>query len=121
MTRLAKSLRGYGLWRRSGPDEALAILGDPNQMGTNGNDWWWLGQLYQELGRFRNAERVYRTHSILIHPLVHRELGGVYEALDKYDKAREAYEYFVEYWNEADPELQPMVEEARQAIARLTQ
>ena len=58
-------------------------------------------------------------HLNLIHPLVHRELGGVYEALEEYDKAREAYEYFVEYWNEADPELQPMVEEARQAITRL--
>ena len=51
--------------------------------------------------------------------LVQRELGGVYEALEEYDKAREAYEYFVEYWNEADAELQYMVEEARQAIIRL--
>ncbi len=44
----------------------------------------------------------------------------VYEVLDEYGKALEAYEYFVEYWNDADPELQPMVEEARQAIIRLT-
>ena len=31
----------------------------------------------------------------------------------------EAYEYFVDYWQDADPELQPMVEETRQAILRL--
>ena len=120
-TRDAKSLRGYGLWRRGDPEAALAILGDPNQLDGDFTDWWWPGQLYQELGRFRDAERVYRTHLNLIHPLVHRELGGVYEALQEYDKAREAYEYFVEYWNEADPELQPTVEEARQAIIRLQQ
>ena len=36
-----------------------------------------------------------------------------------YDKAREVYEYYVEYWQDADPELQPMVEETRQAILRL--
>lgn len=28
-------------------------------------------------------------------------------------------EYFAEYWQDADPELQPMVEETRQAILRL--
>ncbi len=119
-TRDAKSLRGYGLWRRSGPEAAVSLLGDPNQVGNDFTDLWWPGQLYQELGRFRDAERVYRTYwKISSHPLVHRELGGVYEALEEYDKAREAYEYFVEYWNDADPELQPMVEEARQAITRL--
>ena len=119
-TRRAKNLRGYGLWRRSGPEAALSILGDPNNIGNAWANWWWLGQLYQELGRFRDAERVYRTYwPASIDPLVQRELGGVYEALEEYEKAREAYEYFVEYWNDADPELQPMVEEARQAITRL--
>jgi hypothetical protein len=35
------------------------------------------------------------------------------------EKARDAYLYFVESWANADPELQPMVEEAKQAIVRL--
>jgi len=48
-----------------------------------------------------------------------RELGKIYEQLEEHDKALESYEYFVEYWNDADPELQPIVEEARQAIIRL--
>jgi tetratricopeptide (TPR) repeat protein len=83
----------------------------------------WLGQLYQELGRFRDAERIYRSYSsfgaLSTDPLSRRQLGSVYEALEEYDKARESYEYFVHYWQDADPELQPMVEEARQAIIRL--
>jgi regulator of sirC expression with transglutaminase-like and TPR domain len=52
-------------------------------------------------------------------PLSQRQLGKIYEQLEEYDKALESYEYFVEYWQDADPELQPMVEEARQAIIRL--
>jgi tetratricopeptide (TPR) repeat protein len=117
-TRWARQVRGYGLWKTSGPEAALPLLGDPNNIvGVLG--WWWLGQLYQELGRFRDAERVYRTYYFRAYPLGHRELGKVYEALEEWDKALEAYEFFVEYWNDADPELQPMVEEARQAIIRL--
>jgi tetratricopeptide (TPR) repeat protein len=118
-------VRGYGLWKRRGPEAALPFLGDPNQRGADWLSWWWLGHLYQELGRFREAERVYQTFRyppdgpISIDPLAHRELGKVYEALGEYDKAREAYEYFLEYWRDADSEVQPMVEEARQAIIRL--
>jgi serine/threonine-protein kinase len=116
------ALRGYGLWKKGDPEAAAAILGDPSYH----NFWWELGQIYQELGRFRDAERIYLNYNfppenpVSIHPLAQRELGKVYEALGEYDKAREAYEYFVEYWADADPELQPMVEEAREAVARLT-
>jgi hypothetical protein len=34
-------------------------------------------------------------------------------------KARDAYLYFVQAWSDADPELQPMVEQAKESIARL--
>jgi len=46
-------------------------------------------------------------------------VGKIQEELGEYDQARESYEYFVEAWKHADPELQPMVEEARQAMIRL--
>ncbi len=120
-SRRVSQLRGYGLWKRGDPEAAVAVLEDPNLY-----DGWVLGQIYQELGRFRDAERVYRNYKwpgdfpVSIRPLQERELGKVYEALGEYDKAREAYEYFVVYWRDADPELQSMVEEAREAIARLT-
>ena len=86
-------------------------------------DW----QTYQKLGRSREAEQTYRTFRYprarymptSIHPLTYRELGNVYEVLGEYDKARDAYEYFVEYWQDTDREVQPMVDEAGQAIIRL--
>jgi DNA-binding SARP family transcriptional activator/TolB-like protein len=120
-----RALEGYGLWQRGQPTDALPMLEDPHAVGL---PWAvvrpWLGQLYQELGRLRDAERVYRSfiaadYRPLTEPLSQRQLGEIYEQLEEYDKALESYEYFVEYWQDADPELQPMVEEARQAIIRL--
>ena len=46
-------------------------------------------------------------------------LGQAYEELGETDKARTAYASFVDMWGDADPELQPMVEEARSALRRL--
>ncbi|MCK5439765.1 MAG: tetratricopeptide repeat protein [Gemmatimonadetes bacterium] len=118
----ARALTGYGLWRQGRSAAALPLLEDPLAL----NLWlvrWWLGQLYVELNRFRDAEWVYRSYSYLnalsIEPLAQNQLGKIYEALGEYDKARESYEYFVEYWRDADPELQPIVEEARRALALL--
>jgi tetratricopeptide (TPR) repeat protein len=121
----AQALEGYALWRRGQPTAALALL---DLSGTKMVPVvrLWLGQLYQELGRLQDAERVYRSFSdgsaqarLSTEPLAQRELGKIYEQLEEYEKAVESYEYFVEYWRDADPELQPMVEEARQAIIRL--
>jgi tetratricopeptide (TPR) repeat protein len=121
-----RALEGYALWQQGQPKAALPMLEDRHAL----NPWRvvrpWLGQLYLELGHLRDAERVYRSHtyygrggSLWTEPLSQRQLGKIYEQLEEYDKARESYEYFVEYWQDADPELQPMVEEARQAIIRL--
>ncbi|MEN8144231.1 MAG: tetratricopeptide repeat protein [Gemmatimonadota bacterium] len=124
-TREAEALKAYGLLVRDGPEANLRLVDDAAILAPLWQAHWWLrGRIFIELGRYRDAERVYQTHShnrpSAEHPLAHRALGEVYEALGEYDKAREAYEYFVEYWRDADPELQPMVEEARGAIARLT-
>ena len=122
LTGRAGALEGYALWRRGQPAAAVTRLEDPKSSRMELSQWW-LGQLYQELGRFRDAERVYRSYgrisTLSIEPLSQRQLGKIYEQLEEYDKARESYEYFVEYWKNADPELQPIVEEARQAIIRL--
>jgi tetratricopeptide (TPR) repeat protein len=123
--RRANALEGYALWRRGQSAAALALL-DLSGTRTIPIAQLWLGQLYQELGRLQDAERVYQSFSdgsaqarLSTEPLAQRELGKIYEQLEEYDKALESYEYFVEYWQNADPELQPMVEEARQAIIRL--
>ena len=36
------------------------------------------------------------------------------------EKAREHYRVFVEWWKDSDPELRPMLEEGRAALARLS-
>jgi hypothetical protein len=43
----------------------------------------------------------------------------LYEQLGEPDKARAAYAEFIERWKNADPRLQPMVDTARAALARL--
>jgi tetratricopeptide (TPR) repeat protein len=47
-------------------------------------------------------------------------LGELYEGRGDRDKALHHYERFVEFWRNADPELQPKVSEARERIAALS-
>jgi serine/threonine-protein kinase len=48
------------------------------------------------------------------------ELGRVAERLGEREKAIESYRLVTEAWRRPDPELQPLVAEARQALGRLT-
>jgi tetratricopeptide (TPR) repeat protein len=55
-------------------------------------------------------------------PGVHKRLGELYEAKGDRAKAASHYARFIEYWKNADPDLQPMVAEARarlQALSRV--
>jgi len=49
----------------------------------------------------------------------YRRLGELYEAKGNRSKAAESYGRFVDLWKDADPELQPLVREAKQRMARL--
>jgi hypothetical protein len=40
--------------------------------------------------------------------------------MEEPEKAREFYESFLTAWRDADPELEPMVVQTRQAVAGLT-
>ena len=42
------------------------------------------------------------------------------ERLGEQEKAREDYQFVVDLWRKADPELQPYVSEAKDALVRLT-
>jgi eukaryotic-like serine/threonine-protein kinase len=53
-------------------------------------------------------------------PLTYLALGRTYEAAGKSDSAAIAYGRFLRLWDQADPELQGRVTEAREALARLT-
>jgi hypothetical protein len=52
-------------------------------------------------------------------PTVYRRLGELYEHRGEHDRAAEFYGNFIDLWTDADPELQPQVEEVKQRLARL--
>lgn len=52
-------------------------------------------------------------------PVVYRRLGELYEQRGDTDNAVNWYNEFVDLWKDADPELQPQVEDVRERIARL--
>ncbi|TFG87783.1 MAG: hypothetical protein E4H17_03150 [Gemmatimonadales bacterium] len=80
-----------------------------------------VGRLLLDAGRLVDAERYFLSvypESWYYVPAQY-QLGRVYEALGEREKAREHYRIFVEWWNDADPELQPWVEEGRVGLARV--
>jgi len=52
-------------------------------------------------------------------PLSNLYLGEAYEGLGELEEARDAYRYFLTWWSDADPELQPMVDRAVEGLARI--
>jgi hypothetical protein len=120
------ALDGLLAWQRG--DRALAerFLEEARTQATGHGPRWglndmirlWLGELLLEDGRPHEAEKY--LASLWFDPLAYRELGKLYVEVEEPEKAREAYEGFVTAWKDADPELRPMVIEARQALAGLT-
>lgn len=47
------------------------------------------------------------------------DLGQIYTEMGEAERARDAYAEFIERWRNADPELQPWVENARAALIDL--
>ena len=84
---------------------------------------WSVGQLALELDQPEEAERVYRRiatgTAFSDGPLAYLYLGRLYERTGRPAEARKAYDSFAAAWRRADPELQPLVREARLAVARL--
>jgi tetratricopeptide (TPR) repeat protein len=78
----------------------LAAEGQPQQAGAVLDQWVWKaeGPLFV-IGRL--------------------EQGRIAEALGQQQKAREAYQFVVDVWRHADPELEPYVREARGGLERV--
>ena len=120
----AKALEGYELWKRGRPAEAVVRLEAVQQsvrgFAVNGRInlmvRWWLGDLLLALDRPREALRDYQS---LWDPSGEYESARIYESLWEYEKARHSYEYALLAWQEADPELQPRIQEASRALARM--
>jgi tetratricopeptide (TPR) repeat protein len=53
-------------------------------------------------------------------PLAWEHLGVLYEQAGEREQARDAWAHFVDQWRDADPELQPRVQEAKRRLAALS-
>ncbi len=120
---MAQVLEGRAAWKRGDREKAFRLLEDARpriQVSFDASYLcrWWLGELSEELDRMRDAERYFG--SAWLNPHWRFRLAKVHEKLGDSELARRDYEFFIEAWKDADPELQPMVEEARQAVKRLS-
>ncbi len=109
--------RGFGEWKSGRADAGLQLMETAQRDGFYLLPADFIGDLHLELGNLEEAVRYYRSN--WVEPIVRVKLAQAYELLGERDKARDAYAYFVEAWADADPELQPTVERARQAMSRL--
>ena len=128
---LALYLRARLAYRAKQYEEAWALL-----QQTEPQRWWrmmsWPAHLRQLYERWLTADVLVALdrHEEAVHWLAgfgmpgersymgirHFRMAEIYEDLDNREKAAYHYGRFVTYWRDADPELQPRVEEARRRI-----
>jgi serine/threonine-protein kinase len=117
-----REAEAHGLWRRGRKEEALhvfeSLLWGDTIFGARG--LWYVGGLAYELGQLDLAERAFRALWHWDGPAAQLYLGRIYERTGRTTEALEAYEQVIYGWRNADPELQPLVDEARRAITRLS-
>jgi tetratricopeptide (TPR) repeat protein/TolB-like protein len=133
---LDRAIAGYAAWRQEA-DFATAIreieAARPDITGWIGSQsgrWYWpaqvvrmwLGELHAELDQPEQASFYFRSIMVgdVLVGLARYRLGEIYERLDRPGDASRAYSVFVDTWQNADPNLQPMVEDARRRLTALT-
>jgi tetratricopeptide (TPR) repeat protein len=130
-------VRAEVAWRRGRPQEALTTLENarfwtrwPGFEAENSDDSPFYGHMHErfaraellhELGRDEEAIPWYRifVYDLLYTAPAHLRLAQIYERRGERQKAIEHYSRFVDLWKDCDPELQPMVQQARSALVRL--
>jgi tetratricopeptide (TPR) repeat protein len=126
----ARALRGYSALLQGDTLSAIAELEAvlPSMpslySGAHQLARFELGKVYLELGRPEDAERLFNSltyEHFLVGALVELYLGRTYEALDDPEQAIFHYDRFVRWWEDCDPELQPLWEQGREALAHLTE
>jgi tetratricopeptide (TPR) repeat protein/TolB-like protein len=119
----AQGLGGYLDWRRGQVEEGFGRLDQAQRqslgmsLGLSGTLSGWLGAYFLEHHQPADAESVFGINEA--RSLVALPLARAYEAAGDRERARRFYEWFTITWRDADPELQPRVQQAREALQRL--
>ncbi len=116
--RVVQEATAHGLWGRGRKAEALDRF--ESLLSNYAYPAWvvgYVGQLSFELGRLDDAERAFLR--LWDEPTAHLYLGRIYERTGRTAEALEAYEFVLYAWRNADPELEPLIDEARRAVTRL--
>ena len=123
---LQVGVEGYMRWRQGQRDRALSLLKRSQRRAlccpaplVNERLRWWLGQLLVEMGRPQEARPYFESLAATWLPADY-ELGRVYEQLGMAEQAREAYARFLAPRQQADSDFQPMIQDARSALERLS-
>ena len=112
------ALEAYGLLRRGNPEAAVEKLEGVRRYQATPWVRTVLAQALLELERWEEAVP-YLVEWSSTNSSRHYHLARAYEGMGESGKAATEYAFFVEAWEDADPELQPWVEEARRARERL--
>jgi tetratricopeptide (TPR) repeat protein/TolB-like protein len=118
--RYALATEAYGLWKQGNPDAALAVLEPVRRYGASNIVRFTLTRILMDLERWGEAIPYLKADWWGTFSPGHYDLARAYEQTGEYDKARREYAFFIDAWQDADPELQPWVEDARRALDRLT-
>jgi tetratricopeptide (TPR) repeat protein len=117
--RRQEALTGFDRGRLTLVSEGLLLTA----VGAQTLERYLRGELLRELGREREALAWYaaagQTQSDQLAYLApaHLRQAEIFEKLGEKQKAAEHYRKFLQLWGECDPELRPMVEEARRRLA----
>ncbi len=110
-------------------DQAIAAFRAFDESGCGSCGVYELAHTFDMAGNVDSAVVIYeravaaRVLNLRWHfrwlPVAYRRLGELYEQRGDREKAIDYYNRFVDLWQDADPELQPQVEDVKQRLARL--
>lgn len=124
-TAIWQGLEGYVAWHQGQRDHALHLLQSSQRQAHGGQGVntilrWWVGRLLVELGQPREALPYFESLEGSWLPADY-ERARLYEQLGMPDQARDAYAQFLAPRQLADSLIQPMIQDARTALARLAE
>ena len=134
---LGRVLRAEVGRARGSPAEALLILDSleywtDQPLDANGNSFFFdherehftRAELLGAVGREQEALRAYRNIADFLYHSgapAHFRLAEIYQRRGERQNAAEHYARFIELWQDCDPELRPLAEEARRRMGQAEQ